>query len=370
MTGLIAGLIVLAPSKLFAQEIPFSLPPTTPAPRDCRAILLTGQSSYYKPEENTLGIWESAQTNPLHFESSIANRIKHLVDSEPLLINLIQKRQNKNPLTKEEADLVVSLESDSFLNLIKKELESSVTFEKSILPNFPEDLRQSTFQEMKSLRNFSYAFFKLRRELMFFFEPGRITLAEARLLLESWRNSKDFDSFKSDSILQALAGTHYLSFEKDTPAKGSSLGILDKALRSLKLKQGESVLELQSGLGSTILGAAILYPELNFIAFESDFAKYNFTLYAAKSYNINNLKHSTKESLWGLYESFENEKIFNAKVFYTFEKLSPFKIKSTIEDIKALCEKTKQKKYLILGGQEDLDAFGNIIEYSVIEVEP
>jgi hypothetical protein len=369
MTGLISGLLLLAPKATFAQEIPFSLPPG-PLPRDCRAILLTGQTSYYKPEENALGIWESAQSNPLYFESSIANRIKHIADSEHLLIGLIQKRQNKTALTKEEADLVVSLESDSFLNLIQKELASSFTFEKSILPNYPEGLRQSTLQEMKSLREFSYAFFKLRRELMFFFEPGKVTLPEAKLLLESWRNANALDSFKSDSILQAVAGTHYLSFEKNTPPKGSSLGILDKALKRLKLDQGEGVLELQSGLGSTILGAAILYPELNFIAFERDFEKYNFTLNAAHSYNLINFKHFPKESLWWLHDSFENEKIFKTKVFYTFEKLSPFKIKSTLEDIKALCQKTKQKKYLILGGQEDLDAYGNFIEYSVIEVEP
>jgi hypothetical protein len=369
-TSFILSLMLTVPLVTFAQEIPFSIPPTTPSPRDCRAILLTGQTSYYKPEENTMGFWESAQSNPLHFESSIANRIKHIVDSEPLLINLIQKRQNKAPLTKEDADLVVSLESDSFLNLIKKELESSVTFEKSILPNFPESLKQSTFQEMKRLRDFSYAFFKLRRELMFFFEPGKVTLLEAKLLLESWRNANALDAFKSDSILQALAGTHYLSFEKDTPTKGSSLGILDKALKSLKVDQGDSVLELQSGLGSTILGAAILYPELNFIAFERNFEKYNFTLHAANSYNLNNLKHFPKESIWWLHDSLENEKIFKTKVFYTLEKLSSFKIKSTIDDIKALCKKTGQKKYLILIGQEDLDAFGNVIEYSVIDIEP
>jgi cyclopropane fatty-acyl-phospholipid synthase-like methyltransferase len=47
--------------------------------------------------------------------------------------------------------------------------------------------------------------------------------------------------------------------------KESPLSIINQTIESLGLKAGDTILDLQAGWGRTILGAAILHPELNFL---------------------------------------------------------------------------------------------------------
>ncbi|MEI7441774.1 MAG: hypothetical protein WCK43_09140 [bacterium] len=347
-----------------------------PSARDCRATLINLKSSQKKYQEDPMKVWEASKNNPVSFIGSIDYRIKHIGNSEPVYQSLIEKLKNKITLTRKDAELITSIESDPILELISEEWRAMRDFEKFILLEYPQETRNLYIETSTDFKKFAESLIKRRREFRYMLSPGRISLAEAKMILESWWNFNHFGTKKTDKILDALTGTQAEEYNSQAPVpfqysipkaeKESPLSIINKTIESLGLKTGDTILDLQAGWGRTVLGAAILHPELNFIGIEKYPQKTNFTTHTIHTYKLTNIKALLSDYI----SSPEQKSTEKAKVIYTFEKLGPLKIKSLLEEIKEAAQKTNEKKYLILAGQEEVDAQGNLIDYSIQEVEP
>ncbi len=322
-------------------------------------------------DENPFNVWESIKDRPLSFESSIQGRIKHIAEVEPKYRELVERRKNKLPLTTEEAHSIVFLEHDPLLNLVRKELQAADAFEKISLADLSEPLQQTYFQGFKTLKKFSSNYLQTRNELFYLLGPGKISLLDARLLLETWKNYFDLNSKKTDSLISALSGTRYqISNKEDINTQGSSLMILTKAIENLEFKKDDIALEIQAGLARISFGAAILFPEFRFIALENDFQKYNYAQYASKTFGLSNFQIIDKDTLVKLDEHTSLDQLKKIRLFYTFENLNSLKKELISEEIKILCKLTGQSKYLVLGAQQEYDTSGKLGEYSAIKIEP
>lgn len=347
-----------------------------PSARDCRATLINLKSSQKKYQEDPMKIWEASKNNPVSFIGSIDYRIKHIGNSEPVYQALIEKLKSRIELTRKDAELITSLESDPILDLISEEWRAMRDFEKFILSEYPKETRNLYLEASVDFKKFAESLIKRRREFRYLLSPGRISLSEAKMILESWWNFNHFETKKTDKILDALTGTQAEEYNSQAPIpfqysipkpeKESPLSIINKTIESLGLKAGDTILDLQAGWGRTVLGAAILHPELNFIGIEKYPQKTNFTTHTIHTFKLTNIKSLLSDYI----SSPEQESIEKAKVIFTLEKLGPTKIKSLLEEIKQAAQKTNQKKYLILAGQEEADAQGNLIDYSMKQVEP
>ena len=347
-----------------------------PSVRDCRAILLNVPTTHQKRAEDPMKIWESSRSTPFSFVGSIDYRIKHIGNSEPLYLALIEKLKNKIEISEKDAELITSLESDPILNLIVEEWKAMREFEKFVLNEYSEETRNLYKKVSIDFKKFAEDLIKRQREFRYLLNPGKISLNEARLILQSWWKFNHFDSKKTDKILDALTGTQaeeynaqaYILFQHSIPKaeKESPLSIVNKTIESLSLKPGDTIIDLQAGWGRTMLGAAILHPELNFIAVEKYSQKVTFTKHITYSFKLTNLQSFLGEYMYSL----EKNVLEKAKAIYIFEKLSPERVQYLVQEVKEAAKKVNEKKYLILAGQEEINAEGKLVDYSIQEVEP
>jgi hypothetical protein len=94
--------------------------------------------------------------------------------------------------------------------------------------------------------------------------------------------------------------------------------------------------------------------------------KVTFTKHITYSFKLTNLQSFLGEYMYSL----EKTVLEKAKAIYIFEKLSPERVQYLVQEVKEAAKKVNEKKYLILAGQEEINAEGKLVDYSIQEVEP
>lgn len=300
------------------------------------------------PEE----FWLMSVSHPKDFFQATAGKFEKLAEAATRYEQILEA-VSQPPITAETAKKIVSMESDPEFNQILDEYDAMASFEAYAKENLSRKELTAYMKARDDFKSVTEGILGLRKQIKEAVQPGKISHAEAKILLDEWIKSGQRSDYHPDILPDWIAGSDVAVYEDPQfhdPKSGHQIGygatpisVLKETLAKVPLEKGDTVLDVGSGWGRVVIAGALTHPELKFSGIE-------YVDYRAKhaQQQIDKMKIQNAKSFQGDASSAAIEKeIADAKALFLFNSFAEPALELFVARTKEVVKKTGEKKYLI-----------------------